>query len=122
MVISRSLLDIRLFFNTKFNQLLIKWNIYYSPQIYWTSLSKEICFSLKVKEVVICLFPTFFPWRLVFVPREIIIGLATINKTAFYHLIFLNGEISSCNFSLIGSQLNLNDIYYKHLRHMINAE
>ena len=63
-----------------------------------------------------------FPLGPVFVPREIIIGLATINKTAFYHLIFLNGEICSCNFSLIGSQLNLNDIYYQPLRHMIKAE
>ena len=63
-----------------------------------------------------------FPWRLAFVPGEIIIGLVTINKTAFYHLIFLNGKICSCNFSLIGSQLNLNDIYYQPLRHRINAE
>ena len=97
-VISRSLLVIRLF-QLKLGLLITTQNsinyqsngICYSPQIYWTSLSKEICFSLK--EVVICLFPTFFPWRLVFVPGEIIIGLATINKTAFYHLIFLNGEI-----------------------------
>ena len=63
-----------------------------------------------------------FPLGPVFVPREIIIGLATINKTAFYHLIFLNGEICSWNFSLIGFQLNLIDICCPPLRHMIDPE
>ena len=97
-VISRSLLVIRLFStktgtsdnNTKFNQLSIKWNMLFSSDILDQFVKRDL-FSMK--EVVICLFPTFFPWRLVFVPGEIIIGLATINKTAFYHLIFLNGEI-----------------------------
>ena len=90
--------------NTNFNKLLIKWNMLFSSDILDQFVKRDL-FSMK--EVVICLFPTFFPWRLVFVPGEIIIGLATINKTAFYHLIFLNGEIWSWNFSLIGSQLNL---------------
>ena len=127
MVISRSLLVIRLFStktgtsdnNTKFNQLSIKWNMLFSSDILDQFVKRDL-FSMK--EVVICLFPTFFPWRLVFVPGEIIIGLATINKTAFYHLIFLNGEIWSWNFSLIGSQLNLIDICCQPLRHIINTE
>ena len=85
------LLDIR-FFLTYWNWgLLIKAQnstnyqsnrICYSPQRCWPSLSKEICFSLR--EVVICLFPTFCPWRLIFVSGKINIGLATISKTVFY--------------------------------------
>ena len=98
------LLDIR-FFLTHWNWgLLIKAQnstnyqsnrICYSPQRYWPSLSKEICFSLR--EVVICLFPTFCPWRLIFVSGKINIGLATISKTFFYSLEFLNWKVFSWN-------------------------
>ena len=122
MVISRSLLVIRLFStktgtfdnNTKFNQLSIKWNMLFSSDILDQFVKKDL---ISLKEVVICLFRTFFPWRLVFVPGEIIIGTATINKTAF-----LNGEICSWNFHLIGSQLNLIDICCQPSRYIINTE
>ena len=56
---------------------------------------------ISLKEVVICLFRTFFPWRLVFVPGEIIIGTATINKTAF-----LNGTFMELSFDWLSVESN----------------